>query len=100
MDETETVVLCVCVTISQEDMILSQVSQEDMMPFYLTSISMFVWLVLITNYFRKFKPICLFKPLRKRRLSQFPKWWTEVCNENMYLNNNICLERSLRCWTS
>ena len=37
---------------------------------------MFVWLVLITNYFRKFKPICLFKPLRKRELSQFPKWWT------------------------
>ena len=31
MDETETVVLCVCVTMSQEDMILSQhVSQEDM----------------------------------------------------------------------
>ena len=28
---------------------------------------------LITNYFRKFKPICLFKPLRKRELSQFPK---------------------------
>ena len=23
-----------------------------------------------------------------------------VCNENMLLNNNICLERSLRCWTS
>ena len=31
MDETETVILCVCVTImSQEDMILSYVSQEDM----------------------------------------------------------------------
>ena len=71
MGETETVLLCVCVTISQEDMILSQVSQEDMI--YLTSISMFVWLVLITNYFRKFKPICLFKPLRKRRISRFPK---------------------------
>ena len=34
---------------------------------------MFVWFVLITNYFRKFKPICLFKPLRKRELSRFPK---------------------------
>ena len=31
MDETVTVVvLCVCVTMSQEDMILSHVSQEDM----------------------------------------------------------------------
>ena len=29
MDETETVVLCVCVTISQEDLSLSHVSQED-----------------------------------------------------------------------
>ena len=30
MDETEIVVLSVCVTMSQEDMILSQVSKEDM----------------------------------------------------------------------
>ena len=44
MDETESVVpLCICVTMSQEGMILSHVSQEDM--FYLMSISMFVWLV-------------------------------------------------------
>ena len=96
MDETESVVQSVCVTMSQEDMILSQVSQEDTI---LSHVYIYVCVV-ITNYFRKFKPICLFKPLRKRELSQFPKWWTEVCNENMYLNNNICLERSLRCWTS
>ena len=44
MDETETVVLCVCVTISQEDMILSHV--------YL-----YVYVVsLITKLFYKFKP--------------------------------------------
>ena len=75
MDETETVVLCVCVTMSQEDMILSQhVSQEDMI---LSHVYIYVCVVsLITNYFRKFKPICLFKPLRKRELSQFPKRWT------------------------
>ena len=66
MDETETVVLCVCVvTMSQEDMILSQhVSQEDMI---LSHVYIYVCVVsLITIYFRKFKPICLFKPLRKR----------------------------------
>ena len=52
---------------SQEDMILSQVSQEDMI---LSHVYIYVCVVsLITNYFRKFKPICLFKPLRKRRLS-------------------------------
>ena len=56
---------CVVVTMSQEDMILSQVS------LYLTSISMSVWLVKLLNYFCKFKPICLFKPLRKRELSYF-----------------------------
>ena len=59
MDETETVVLCVCVTMSQEDMIcLSQhVSQEDMI---LSHVYIYVCVVsLITNYFRKFKPICL-----------------------------------------
>ena len=49
MDETETVVLSVCVTMSQEDMILSHVY------IYVCVVS------LITNYFRKFKPICLFK---------------------------------------
>ena len=59
MDETETVVLCVCVTISQEDMILSHVY------IYVCVVS------LINKLFRKFKPICLFKPLRKRRLSYF-----------------------------
>ena len=67
MDETETVVLCVCVIMSQEDMILSQhVSQEDMIP---SHVYIYVCVVsLITNYFRKFKPICLFKAftLRKR----------------------------------
>ena len=58
MDETETVVLCVCVTMSQEDMILSQVSQEDHM--ILSHVYIYVCVVsLITNYFRKFKPICL-----------------------------------------
>ena len=74
MDETETVVLNVCITMSQEDMILSQVSQEDTI---LSHVYIYVCVVnLITNHFRKFKPICLFKPLRKHRLSQFPKWWT------------------------
>ena len=70
MDETETVVLSVCVTMSQEDMILSQVSQEDMI---LPHVYIYVCVVsLITNYFcNKFKPICLFKPLRKRELSYF-----------------------------
>ena len=50
MDETETVVLCVCVTMSQEDMILSQhVSQEDMILFH---VYIYVCVVsLITNYF-------------------------------------------------
>ena len=69
MDKTVTVVLSVCVTMSQEDMILSQVSQEDMI---LSHVFIYVCVVrLITNYFRKFKPICLFKPSRKRRLSYF-----------------------------
>ena len=69
MDETKTVVLSVCVTMSQEDMILSQVSQEDMI---LPHVYIYVCVVsLITNYFCKFKPICLFKPLRKRELSYF-----------------------------
>ena len=82
MDETETVVLSVCVTMSQEDMILSQVSQEDMI---LSHVYIYVCVVsLITNYFRKFKPICLFKPLRKRRLSYFQsggqKCATKTCN--------------------
>ena len=83
MDETETVVLCLCVTMSQEDMILSQhVSQEDMI---LSHVYIYVCVVsLITNYFRKFKPICLFKPLRKRRLSYFQsggqKCATKTCN--------------------
>ena len=45
--QTETVVLCVCVTISQEDMILSQVSQEDMI---LSHVYMYVCVVsLITK---------------------------------------------------
>ena len=75
MDETVTVIQNVCVTMSQDDMILSHhVSQEDMI---LSYFYIYVCVVsLITNYFRKFKPICLFKPLRKRELSQFPKWWT------------------------
>ena len=59
MDETKTVVLSVCVTMSQEDMILPHVY------IYVCVVS------LITNYFCKFKPICLFKPLRKRELSYF-----------------------------
>ena len=59
MDETETVVLNVCVTMSQEDMILSHVY------IYVCVVS------LITKLFCKFKPICLFKPLRKRELSYF-----------------------------
>ena len=49
MDDTETVVLCVCVTISQEDMILSQVSQEDMI---LSHVYIYVCVVsLITKLF-------------------------------------------------
>ena len=53
-------------------MILSQVSQEGDM--ILSHVYIYVCVVsLISNYFRKFKPICLFKPLRKRELSQFPK---------------------------
>ena len=70
MDETETVVLCVCVTISQEDMILSQVSQEDMI---LSHVYIYVCVVsLITKLFCKFlPPIRLFKHLRKRSLSYF-----------------------------
>ena len=59
MDETKTVVLSVCVTMSQEDMILPHVY------IYVCVVS------LITNYFCQFKPICLFKPLRKRELSYF-----------------------------
>ena len=59
LDSNETVVLCVCVTMSQEDMIFSHVY------LYVCVVS------LITNYFGKFKPICLLKPLRKRRLSYF-----------------------------
>ena len=56
---------------SQEDMILSQVSQEDMI---LSHVCIYVCVVsLITYYFRKFKPICLFKPLRKRELSYFQR---------------------------
>ena len=44
-------------------------SQEDI---FSSHVSIYVCVVsLITNYFRKFKPICLFKPLRKRRLSYF-----------------------------
>ena len=71
MDETETVVLSVCVTTSQEDMILSQVSQEDMI---LSHVYIYVCVVsLITNYFRKFKPICVFKPLRKRKFKPISK---------------------------
>ena len=57
MDKTETAVLSVCVTMSQEDMILSHVY------IYVCVVS------LITKLFCKFKPICLLKPLRKRRLS-------------------------------
>ena len=71
MDETETVVLCVCVTMSQEDMILSQVSQEDMI---LSHVYIYVCVVslITTNLFCKFKPTCLItKYLRKRRLSYF-----------------------------
>ena len=69
MDETETVVLNVCVTMSQEDMILSQVSQEDMIS---SHVYIYVCVVsLIANYFRKLKPICLLKPLRKRELNYF-----------------------------
>ena len=70
MDETETVVLSVCVTMmSQEDMFLSQVSQEDTI---LSHVYIYVCVVsLITNCFRKCKPIHLFKPLRKRELSYF-----------------------------
>ena len=82
MDETETVVLSVCVTMSQEDMILSQVSQEDMI---LSHVYIYGCVVsLINKLFRKFKPICLFKPLRKRRLSYFQsggqKCATKTCN--------------------
>ena len=82
MDETETVVLCVCVTMSQEDMILSQVSQEDMIS---SHVYIYVCVVsLIANYFRKLKPICLLKPLRKRKLSYFQsggqKYATKTCN--------------------
>ena len=49
MDETETVVLCVCgVTMSQEDMILSQhVSQEDMI---LSHVYIYVCCVVSFNY--------------------------------------------------
>ena len=72
MDETETVVLCVCVTMSQEDMILSHVSQEDMILSHVY-IQYVCVVSLITNYFRKFKPIRLFKPLRKRELSYFKR---------------------------
>ena len=69
MDETETVLLCVCVTMSQEDdMILSQhVSQEDMIP---SHVYIYVCVVsLIAKLLCKFKPIRLLKPLRKRELS-------------------------------
>ena len=56
MDETETDVLCVCVTMSQEDMILSHV--------YL-----YVYVVsLITKLFYKFKPYSLYASVD---LSQF-----------------------------
>ena len=73
-------------------------SQEDIFP---SQVSIYVCVVsLITNCFRKCKPIRLFKPLRKRELSYFQSGGQWVCNENMLLNNNICLERSLRCWTS
>ena len=58
MDETETVVLNVCATMSQED-IFFHMSQEDI---FSSHVSIYVCVVsLITNYFRKFKPICLFK---------------------------------------
>ena len=58
MDETETVVLGICVTMSQEDMILSHVSQEEMI---LSHVYIYVCVVsLINKLFRKFKPICLF----------------------------------------
>ena len=51
----ETVVLCVCVTMSQEDMILSHhVSQEDMI-FSHVFICVYV-ASLITKLFYKFKP--------------------------------------------
>ena len=44
-------------------------SQEDMI---LPHVYIYVCVVsLITNYFCQFKPICLFKPLRKRELSYF-----------------------------
>ena len=63
-------VLSVCVAMSQEDMILSHASQEDMI---LSHVYIYVCVVsLITNnYFCKFKPICLFKPLRKRELRSY-----------------------------
>ena len=49
MDETETVVLSVCVTMSQEDMILSRVSQEDI---FSSHVSIYVCVVsLITKLF-------------------------------------------------
>ena len=58
--------------LSQEDMILSQVSQEDTI---LSHVYIYVCVVsLITKLFCKFKPICLFKPLRKRRLSYFQRY--------------------------
>ena len=79
MDETETVVLCVCVTMSQEDMILSHV--------YL-----YVYVVsLITELFYKFKPWSL---LHKRRSKPIPKAaWTVVTllgslTNSTYVPNN------------
>ena len=58
MDETETVVLCVCASMSQEDIIFSHV----FICVYVVS--------LVTKLFCELKPLSL---LRKRRLKLFPK---------------------------
>ena len=74
-DETVTVILCVCVTMSQEDMILSHV---------------FLCVCVVSLITKLFCELKAFKPFCKRRFKLFPKWCTIVCNEytlNMNSNN-------------
>ena len=65
--------------------------------FWLTFLSMFMWLGLRTILLCKFKPLIL---LRKRAFSLFPKCWTDLCNEK----HKICVKQMIWkmfiLWTS